>query len=138
MGPFRLLCVTSLPAAQLELITQAFTIARERDPELTLEISELSCGSETFQNADLLVCLGSDPASEQAITRAQSLGLPVLAVEGGVAARLIESGRSGFILSPGAIQLADAIRWLARREPVRERLRTGGLLAAGARFAQPA
>ncbi len=138
MDTFSLLCVTSLPQGQRELVSQAFTIAHERDPKLELRFAGTDAPSTLFQAADLLVCLGFDPAVSGVIPRAQSLGLPILAAEGGLASELIESGRSGFVVQASPLALADAIRWLARRTPVRERLRTGGLLAAGARLAQPA
>ena len=66
---------------------------------------------------------------------AQRGGLPVLAVDGGDAAALIENGRSGFLVPDDAAALADAIRWLCRRATLRERLATGGRLAAGTRQA---
>jgi glycosyltransferase involved in cell wall biosynthesis len=79
--------------------------------------------------ADLLVFTGDDPFGES-IVAAQASGLPVLAVEGGAAADLIESGRSGCVVPAGTLPLAEAIRWLARRAPLRERLITGGRRAA--------
>jgi glycosyltransferase involved in cell wall biosynthesis len=135
---FTLLCVTSLPQEEDHVVTQAFTIASERDPKLELVLADTDAPAALFQTADLLVCIGWDPAAAGVIPRAQSLGLPVLAVEGGLASQLIESGRSGFVVPASPLALADSIRWLARRAPVRERLRRGGLLAAGARLAQPA
>jgi glycosyltransferase involved in cell wall biosynthesis len=88
---------------------------------------------ELASQADLLVCptTGSDAAP--AISEAQANGLPVLAVDGGDAAALIENGRSGFLVPDGNAAFADAIRWLARRATLRERLATGGRLAAGSR-----
>ena len=59
----------------------------------------------------------------------------MLAVDGGDAATLIENGRSGFLVPDDAAALADAIRWLCRRATLRERLATGGRLAAGTRQA---
>lgn len=138
MDTFSLLCVTALSCEQLEVIEEAFAIAQERDPKLQLTISDADAPSELFTSSDLLVCVANDTVAAAAIDRAQALGLPVLAVEGPVTAELIESGRSGFLVPAGSQPLADAIRWLARRAPVRERLRTGGLLAAGARLALPA
>jgi glycosyltransferase involved in cell wall biosynthesis len=138
MDTFAILCVTTLRDEQTQLLTDAFAIASERDPSLLLTVSDGTAATELFKISDLLVCVGSDPAAATAIVRAQELGLPVLAVGGASAEELIENGRSGFIVSGGAVPLADAIRWLAHRAPVRERLRTGGLLAAGARLALPA
>jgi hypothetical protein len=138
METFAVLCVSTLRDEHAQILTDAFAIANERDPSLLLTVSDESAATELFKASDLLVCLGSDPAAPTAIRRAQELGLPVLAVVGGNAEALIENGRSGFIVAEAALPLADAIRWLAHRAPVRERLRTGGLLAAGARLALPA
>lgn len=136
MDTFAVLCVTTVGDEQAQVLTEAFAIASKRDSSLLLTVSDETAATELFKLADLLVCAGSDPAAASAIGRAQELGLPVLAVGGGCAEQLIENGRSGFIIVEGALPLADAIRWLAQRAPVRERLRTGGLLAAGARLAQ--
>jgi glycosyltransferase involved in cell wall biosynthesis len=57
----------------------------------------------------------------------------VLAVDAGGPAELIEDGRSGCLVAPDAESLAGALRGLARREAIRERLATGGLLAVGDR-----
>jgi glycosyltransferase involved in cell wall biosynthesis len=138
METFAVLCVTALRDEHAQVLTDAFAVANERDPTLLLTVADETAATELFKGSDLLVCLGSDPVAATAIRRAQELGLPVLAVAGGNADALIENGRSGFIVSEGALPLADAIRWLAHRAPVRERLRTGGLLAAGARLALPA
>jgi glycosyltransferase involved in cell wall biosynthesis len=138
MDTFAVLCVTTQRDQQTQVLTEAFAIANKRDPSLLLTVSDETAATELFKISDLLVCVGSDPAAASAILRAQELGLPVLAVGGDSAEQLIENGRSGFIVSGGALPLADAIRWLAHRAPVRERLRAGGLLAAGARLALPA
>lgn len=60
---------------------------------------------------------------------AQASGLPVLAFNEGEPTELIESGRSGVLVPSTTIALAEAIRWLARRGTLRERLATGGLQA---------
>jgi glycosyltransferase involved in cell wall biosynthesis len=138
MDTFAVLCLTAPQQKQMQLLTAAFAIATERDPSLLLTVGEERAATELFKTADLLVCVGADPGAAEAIRRAQALGLPVLAVAGGSAEQLIENGRSGFIVAGNAVSLADAIRWLAHRTPVRERLRTGGLLAAGARLAPSA
>jgi glycosyltransferase involved in cell wall biosynthesis len=135
MDTFAVLCVTDQHHEQMPLLTEALAIATERDPSLLVTVGDESATTELFKTAKLLVCVGSDPAAEEAICRAQALGLPVLAVAGGRAEQLIENGRSGFIVAGNSVPLADTIRWLAHRTPVRERLRTGGLLAAGARLA---
>jgi hypothetical protein len=138
MDTFAILCVTTQRDDQTHVLMEAFAIVAERDSSLLLTVSDETAATQLFKTSDLLVCVGSDPAAATAILRAQELGLPVLAIAGASTEQLIENGRSGFIVSDGALPLADAIRWLAHRAPVRERLRTGGLLAAGARLALPA
>lgn len=83
--------------------------------------------------ADLLISPTTSADTAATIRAAQLGGLPVLAVDGGEAAALIENGRSGFLVPDDQVALADAIRWLSRRATLRERLATGGRLAAGAR-----
>jgi len=135
---FAVLCVTSLAERELSLITQACALASERDPKLRLTVLREDASIAELSKAGLLVAIGTDPSAAVTIPRAQELGLPVLATDGGVARQLIQPGRSGFIAPAATVPLADAICWLAHRPPVRERLRSGGLLAAGARLAQPA
>jgi glycosyltransferase involved in cell wall biosynthesis len=135
VNTFVLLCITSQAPEELGIVNDAFELVRERNPLLQLVVADEHCSPSLFQTSDLLICLGEDPVAATAIPRAQALGLPVLAVEGGPVAGLVESGRSGFIVPSGAVALSDAIRWLARRGPVRARLRIGGLLAAGHRLA---
>lgn len=89
--------------------------------------------AELVSLADLLVCPTTHADTAATISEAQELGLPVLAVDGGDAARLIENGRSGFLVPDDHAAFSDAIRWLARRATLRERLATGGRLAAGTR-----
>jgi glycosyltransferase involved in cell wall biosynthesis len=140
----------------VHVLADAFLAAQDHDPRLHLvlvgegneqpglqrrlghtatflgEISDLQLHELAIQ-ADLLVCptTGSDIAPT--ILDAQANGLPVLAVDGGDAAALIENGRSGFLVPDDRAAFADAIRWLARRATLRERLATGGRLAAGSR-----
>lgn len=89
---------------------------------------------ELSEQADLLVSPTTAADTAETIAVAQRGGLPVLAVDGGQAATLIENGRSGFLVPDDAVALTDAIRWLSRRATLRERLATGGRLAAGARL----
>ncbi len=135
----------------------AFLAARDHDPRLHLLI--VGDGAErdwlerhlgpaaTFldravpahiealtERVDLLVCPTTGADTAQTIATAQREGVPVLAVEGGEAAELIENGRSGFLVPDDPVALTDAIRWLSRRATLRERLATGGRVAAGARL----
>jgi glycosyltransferase involved in cell wall biosynthesis len=139
-------------------LTDAFLTAYEHDPRLHLlvvgdgeERDDIECllghaatfvgaltpsqFDELVAQADMLVCPTTAADTAPTIIDAQASGLPVLAIEGGDAAALIENGRSGFLVPDDPDALADAIRWLSRRATLRERLATGGLLAAGARHA---
>jgi glycosyltransferase involved in cell wall biosynthesis len=86
-------------------------------------------------DADLLICPSTAVDAAVTIDAAQASGVPVLAVDGGVAAALIENGRSGFLVPDDQVAFVDAIRWLSRRATLRERLAVGGRVAAGARHA---
>jgi len=90
---------------------------------------------ELAAEADLLICPTTGADTSETIAAAQRNGLPVLAVDGGAAAALIENGRSGFLVPDDGGTFADAIRWLCRRPTLRERLAVGGLVAAEARDA---
>lgn len=90
--------------------------------------------SELAWQADLLVCPTTAADTAEIITAAQREGVAVLAVDGGEAARLIENGRSGFLVPDDLVAFSDAIRWLSRRATLRERLATGGRIAAGGRL----
>lgn len=137
-------------------LADAFMTARDHDPRLHLVVvgdgDQLECLrqrlghaatfvadldpaqlDELVEQADLLVCPTTGADTAPTIAEAQEGGLPVLAVDGGDAARLIENGRSGFLVPDDHAAFADAIRWLSRRATLRERLANGGRLAAGAR-----
>jgi glycosyltransferase involved in cell wall biosynthesis len=93
--------------------------------------------ASVYATADLLVFPSTTNAAARVILEAQASGLPVLAVDhgdrdgggGGGAAELIESGRSGCLVPAEPEALASAILGLARRETLRDRLTTGGLMA---------
>ena len=89
---------------------------------------------ELAWQADLLVCPTTAADTAETIAAAQRDGVAVLAVDGGEAASLIENGRSGFLVPDDPVALSDAIRWLSRRATLRERLATGGRIAAGERL----
>jgi|SRR5579863_3134295 len=137
-------------------MADAFLAARDHDPRLHLlvvgegskrtdlehrlgpaatflgQLDELQL-DELEHTAALLISPTTGPDTASTIRDAQLGGLPVLAVDGGEAAALIENGRSGFLVPDDQSALVDAIRWLSRRATLRERLATGGRLAAGAR-----
>jgi glycosyltransferase involved in cell wall biosynthesis len=139
-----------------ELLADAFLTAREREPRLRLVLAgdgpdrrylEHRLGSaatvlgwldrdalaHAYASADLLLCPRQTDGGGQMILEAQASGLPVLAVDRGGGAELIEPGRSGCLAAPEAQVIASAIFGLARRGALRERLATGGLLSVRAR-----
>jgi glycosyltransferase involved in cell wall biosynthesis len=89
--------------------------------------------AQVYASADLFMFASTTDTFGQVILEAQASGLPVLAVDAGGPAELIEDGRSGCLVAPDPAALAGALRGLARREAIRERLATGGLLAVGER-----
>jgi glycosyltransferase involved in cell wall biosynthesis len=136
----------------IELLAEAFLIARDREPRLHLVLAghgpaqlllQARLGSaatflgalgdgplaEVFASADLLVSPSASEHCPEAILEAQASGLPVLAVDAGGATELIDSGRSGSLVPADPNAMAAAIRGLSRRGALRERLSTGGLLA---------
>jgi glycosyltransferase involved in cell wall biosynthesis len=151
---FNVLCSGPLEDDRgLWLVVQAFLAAHERDPRLQLVL--LGCGSEhtalsgalgatvtllditdpeqlaqVYASADLFVSPASADGFGEGVLEAQASGLPVVAIDGSGSGELVESGRSGCLVAPDADTLGDAIRCLARRATLRERLVTGGLLAA--------
>jgi glycosyltransferase involved in cell wall biosynthesis len=140
----------------LQLLASAFQLAYDRDCRLHLTVIgegpgqqwlRGSLGSATtllgmlegerlaaaYATADLLIhTSGGDPFGG-VIIEAQASGLPVLAVESQAATELIESGRSGCLVAANTLALGEAVRWLARRGTLRERLTTGGLQAIRSR-----
>jgi phosphatidylinositol alpha 1,6-mannosyltransferase len=147
--------------AGIDLIVDAFTAAREHDPRLHLvlvgtgpdeawlrlrlgpaatfianpEPAELA---ELYAGAGLLVSATPARVCGAAVLAAQACGLPVLAVDTGDYAELIESGRSGCLVPPDARLLAAALHQLARRDVLRRRLVHGGLWAASTRAGRAA
>jgi glycosyltransferase involved in cell wall biosynthesis len=136
----------------IDLLAEAFLIARDHDPRLHLVLAGRGPEEETlrhrlgsaatflgwvegerlaqvYASADLFMFASTTDTFGQVILEAQASGLPVLAVDAGGPAELIEDGRSGCLVPPDPESLANALRGLARREAIRERLATGGLLS---------
>jgi glycosyltransferase involved in cell wall biosynthesis len=152
-GTFNVLYVGRLSRDQgLDLLAEAFGIARDRDPRLHLVLAghgpeedplcrrlgraatflgrvQGDALARVFASADLLVFPSGTDTFGQVILEAQASGLPVLAVDAGAAAELIESGRSGCLVPSDPETLASALRGLARRGAICDRLATGGLHA---------
>ncbi len=136
----------------LSLLSEAFLIARDRDPRLHLVLAgngpdqewlqarlggastflgwlEGEALAQAYASADLFVFPSTTDTFGQVILEAQASGVPVLAVDAGGGAELIETGRNGCLVPPEPEALAGAVRGLARRAALRDRLATGGLLA---------
>ena len=79
-----------------------------------------------YATADLYVSPSGADLFGQSILEAQASGLPVVAVDGGAASELIDSGRDGCLVPPIPEALAGAIVGLARRSTLCDRLVTGG------------
>ncbi|HWF72181.1 MAG TPA: glycosyltransferase [Solirubrobacteraceae bacterium] len=141
----------------VDLLAEAFQIARDHDPRLHLVLAGRGPEEESlrrrlgsaatflgwvggdrlaqvYASADLFMFASTTDTFGQVILEAQASGLPVLAVDAGGPAELIEDGRSGCLVAPEPESLAGALRGLARRDAIRERLATGGLLAVGERL----
>jgi glycosyltransferase involved in cell wall biosynthesis len=142
--------------AGADLLAEAFLIAHYRDPRLHLVLAGTGPEEGTlrrrlasavtflgelgpdelaviYASADLLMFVSAAEAFPQPILEAQASGLPVLAVISSSASELIEDGRSGCLVPPEPDSLACALRSLSRRDVMRDRLSTGGLLSARAR-----
>jgi glycosyltransferase involved in cell wall biosynthesis len=136
----------------IDLLAEAFLLARDRDRRLHLVLAgrgpeeeqlrrklgraatflgwvEGDALARVYASADLFVFPSSTDTFGQVILEAQASGLPVLAVDVGGPAELIETGRSGCLVPPEPEALAGALWGLARRGAIRERLATGGLRA---------
>jgi glycosyltransferase involved in cell wall biosynthesis len=137
----------------LELLAEAFLIAHDHDPRLHLLLAgrgpaelalrerlgpavtiasglDREVQAELYASSDLFVFADPDDPFGASILEAQASGLPVLALDTGAGHELIDTGRNGCLVPADASALAAAIRGLARRATLRERLTTCGLLAA--------
>jgi glycosyltransferase involved in cell wall biosynthesis/predicted metal-dependent phosphoesterase TrpH len=137
----------------VDLLADAFLLARARDPRLHLllagggpeqdglreRLGEAATflgwleGQElprAYANADMFLFPSSTDTFGQVILEAQASGLPVIAVAEGGPVSLIEHGVSGLLSEAGAEQLAGATLELAGSPLRREHLARGGLRAA--------
>jgi glycosyltransferase involved in cell wall biosynthesis len=136
----------------IDLLAEAFLMARDRDPRLHLvlvgrgpeeESLRRRLGSaatflgwvegdelpRTYASADLFMFASTTDTFGQVILEAQASGLPVLAVDAGGPGELIEDGRSGCLTAPDPEALASALVGLSRRDALRARISAGGLIA---------
>jgi glycosyltransferase involved in cell wall biosynthesis len=140
----------------IDLLADAFLLARAREPRLQLVLAgggpeqERLCerlgeaatllgwleGDElprAYASADMFLFPSSTDTFGQVILEAQASGLPVIAVAEGGPVSLIEDGVSGLLCEADAQRLAEAMLQLAGSPLLREHLGRGGLRAARAR-----
>jgi glycosyltransferase involved in cell wall biosynthesis/predicted metal-dependent phosphoesterase TrpH len=137
----------------IDLLADAFLLARERDRRLHLLVAgggpeeehlrrrlgeaatflgwvEHEALGGVYAGADVLLFPSVTDTFGQVILEAQASGLPVLAVDAGASAELIEDGRTGCLAPADPTALAQALCALARRRLLRDRLAAGGLAVA--------
>jgi glycosyltransferase involved in cell wall biosynthesis/predicted metal-dependent phosphoesterase TrpH len=85
--------------------------------------------ARAYASADMFLFCSRTDTFGQVILEAQASGLPVIAVDAGGPASLIEDGRSGRLCAADVGALADAVNELARADALRGRLSRGGLAA---------
>jgi glycosyltransferase involved in cell wall biosynthesis/predicted metal-dependent phosphoesterase TrpH len=140
----------------VDLLAETFLGARSLDPRLHLllagggpEEAELRArlgehatflgwlhGEElarVYASADLFLFCSSTDTYGQAIVEAQASGLPVVAVDEGGPASLIEDRETGLLCPADAERLSGALLLLAGSQPLRRRIATAGLVAARSR-----
>ncbi len=156
-GPVRVLYAGRLTREKgVDLLASAFLAARARDPRLELvlagggpEEAALRArlrGAATFlgwldgealarayADADLFLFCSQTDTFGQVVLEAQASGLPVVAVNAGGPAELVEDGRSGVLCHASAAELAGAVAGLAAGPRARARLARGGLAAVRGR-----
>jgi glycosyltransferase involved in cell wall biosynthesis len=136
----------------VDLLADAFLAARARDPRLELVLAgggpeeaalRARLGSaatflgwlegaelaRAYADADLFLFCSETDTFGQVVLEAQASGLPVVAVNAGGPAELIDSGRSGLLCPPDAAVIGAAVAQLARSPRARARLARGGLAA---------
>ena len=133
----------------IDLLAEAFLQARLHDPRLHLVLAgggpeegwlrtrlgehatflgwvEHDSLPEVYASADAFLFPSSTDTFGQVVLEAQASGIPVLAVDRGGPAGLIEDGVSGLLREPDAASLAGALVALSASAELRERLVRGG------------
>ncbi len=150
-GRFKVLYAGRLSKEKgVDLLAEAFEIARERDPRLHLllagggpEEAELRKRlgdtatflgwldreelAQAYASADLFAFCSQTDTYGQVITEAQASGLPVVAVNEGGPRTLIRSGDTGWLVDPDAMSVAAGIAQLAASPFLREHLSRNAL-----------
>jgi len=139
----------------VDLLADAFLAARRRDPRLHLVLAGGGpeeqglrerlgphatflgwlAGADlarAYASADVFLFASQTDTFGQVLLEAQASGLPVVAVDEGGPASLIENGETGLLAPADANALADGILSLVG-SPLRERIRRAALSAVSAR-----
>jgi glycosyltransferase involved in cell wall biosynthesis/predicted metal-dependent phosphoesterase TrpH len=140
----------------VDLLAEAFLQARAADPRLHLVLAgggpeaeplRAQLGSAatflgwqygaelpvTYASADIFMFASQTDTFGQVILEAQASGLPVVAVDEGGPATLIEHGETGLLAAASAESLAAAVSQIAGAPLLAERLRRNGLAAVQGR-----
>ena len=140
----------------VDLLADAFLAARERDPRLHLVLagggpeedhlrarlgdSATFMGwlsgedlARAYASADVFLFASRTDTFGQVVLEAQASGLPVVAVDEGGPATLIQHGETGLLAPPQADAIADAMLSIVSNGPHRERLARAGLAAVRGR-----
>ncbi len=140
----------------VELLADAFLLARARDPRLHLVVAgggpeqerlrerlgehasflgwlEGDGLADAYASADMFLFPSATDTFGQVILEAQASGLPVIALARGGPVSLIEHGVSGLLCESDPARLADAVVELAAAPLLRERLAAAALRAVRAR-----
>jgi glycosyltransferase involved in cell wall biosynthesis/predicted metal-dependent phosphoesterase TrpH len=140
----------------VDLLADAFLAARWRDPRLHLVLAgggpeedalrerlgehatflgwlEGSDLARAYASADAFLFASQTDTFGQVLLEAQASGLPVVAVDAGGPATLIEHGQTGLLSPADPDRLAETLLSLFDAPLVRERLRRNALAAVGER-----
>jgi glycosyltransferase involved in cell wall biosynthesis/predicted metal-dependent phosphoesterase TrpH len=136
----------------VELLADAFTAAQARDPRLHLVLAgggpeedalrarlgsdatflgwlEGEALAQAYASADMFLFASQTDTFGQVLLEAQASGLPVIAVNEGGPATLVDDGETGLLRPAEAGVLADAVLTLAGAPLLRQRLALGALAA---------